>query len=96
MIIDDGSDTRPRIDSRLPVRILRQENAGPAAAINYGAEVAAGTMVLAANLSTALGLAPVQDAQRLASLLDHLHLPTRLPRDSPPGLVTGMDALDLP
>jgi len=47
-------------------------------ALNHGEAVAVG-MVLAARLSTVLGLAPAEDAGRLASLLQRLGLPTAVP-----------------
>src|SRR5690606_39114579 len=52
------------------------ETAGSYGDLLHGEAVAIG-MVLAAELSTALGLAPAQDALRLASLLQRLDLPTR-------------------
>ena len=50
-------------------------------ALNHGEAVAVG-MVLAARLSTVLGFAPAEDADRLQALLLHLGLPAVLP----PGL----------
>ena len=49
----------------------------------HGEAVAVG-MVLAANLSSALGRAPAADARRLAALLARLGLPTELPPGLPP------------
>jgi len=47
-------------------------------ALNHGEAVAVG-MVLAARLSTVLGLAPAEDADRLQALLQRFGLPTALP-----------------
>ncbi|HEY1140563.1 MAG TPA: 3-dehydroquinate synthase [Lysobacter sp.] len=47
-------------------------------ALNHGEAVAVG-MVLAARLSTVLGLAPAEDAERLESLLRRFGLPTIVP-----------------
>jgi 3-dehydroquinate synthase len=47
-------------------------------ALNHGEAVAVG-MVLAARLSTVLGLAPADDAERLESLLQRFGLPTAVP-----------------
>jgi 3-dehydroquinate synthase len=47
-------------------------------ALNHGEAVAVG-MVLAARLSTVLGLAPSEDADRLQALLQRFGLPTALP-----------------
>ncbi|KQY51344.1 3-dehydroquinate synthase [Lysobacter sp. Root494] len=47
-------------------------------ALNHGEAVAVG-MVLAARLSTVLGLAPAEDAERLESLLQRFGLPTAVP-----------------
>lgn len=55
-----------------------QGYAGASGGLVHGEAVSVG-MVLAARLSTELGLAPVEDAARLQALLDRLGLPTRLP-----------------
>jgi 3-dehydroquinate synthase len=47
-------------------------------ALNHGEAVAVG-MVLAARLSAAVGRAPISDARRIETLLQHLGLPTAIP-----------------
>ncbi len=69
------------------------ETAGSYGDLLHGEAVAIG-MVLAAELSTALGLAPAQDAQRLAALLQRLHLPTRLPPGATPQRLLELMRLD--
>ncbi|AXI83116.1 3-dehydroquinate synthase [Xylella taiwanensis] len=61
--------------------------------LNHGEAVAVG-MVLAARLSTALGLAPAQDTETLKSLLDAYGLPTALPSGLTPEALLGRMHLD--
>jgi 3-dehydroquinate synthase len=59
-------------------------------ALNHGEAVAVG-MVLAARLSTLLGMAPAEDGDRLAALLQRFGLPTRIPAGLPaPALIARM------
>ncbi|KGM57448.1 3-dehydroquinate synthase [Lysobacter arseniciresistens ZS79] len=67
-----------------------QGYAGSTDGLNHGEAVAVG-MMLAARLSTALGLAPASDAERLRDLLRRLGLPTDLPAGlSPQALLQRM------
>lgn len=59
----------------------------------HGEAVAIG-MVLAAQLSARLGLAPSQDGERLAALLQRFHLPTGLPQGSDPARLLDLMRLD--
>ena len=59
----------------------------------HGEAVAIG-MVLAAQLSAQLGLAPPQDGERLAALLQRLHLPTTMPEGSDPARLLDLMRLD--
>ncbi len=61
--------------------------------LNHGEAVAVG-MVLAARLSTALGLAPAADAERLRVLLHRLGLPTALPAGLSPDALLARMRLD--
>ncbi|HEU4774698.1 MAG TPA: 3-dehydroquinate synthase [Lysobacter sp.] len=61
--------------------------------LNHGEAVAVG-MVLAARLSTALGLAPAADAERLRALLHRLGLPTKLPPGLAPAALLARMRLD--
>jgi len=61
--------------------------------LNHGEAVAVG-MVLAATLSTRLGLAPAEHGQRLAALLARLGLPTRLPATLAPESLLARMRLD--
>ncbi len=61
--------------------------------LNHGEAVAVG-MVLAARLSTDLGLAPAEDAERLAALLDAYGLPTRIPGGLAPEALLARMRLD--
>jgi 3-dehydroquinate synthase len=59
-------------------------------ALNHGEAVAVG-MVLAARLSTVLGMAPAADGDRLEALLQRLGLPTRIPAGlAAPALIARM------
>ncbi|QSX78420.1 3-dehydroquinate synthase [Agrilutibacter solisilvae] len=62
-------------------------------ALNHGEAVAVG-MVLAARLSTLLGLAPAEDATALESLLATLGLPVRLPERLAPAALLARMYLD--
>jgi 3-dehydroquinate synthase len=62
-------------------------------ALNHGEAVAVG-MVLAARLSTLLGLAPAEDADRLQALLQHFGLPTALPAGLESGALIARMHLD--
>jgi len=59
----------------------------------HGEAVAIG-MVLAARLSTYLGMAPAADGERLAALLARLELPTALPEGSDPARLLELMRLD--
>ncbi|MFC0682714.1 3-dehydroquinate synthase [Lysobacter korlensis] len=61
--------------------------------LNHGEAVAVG-MVLAANLSAALGIAAPEDAQRLRTLLERLGLPTALPPGLDPAALLARMRLD--
>ncbi len=61
--------------------------------LNHGEAVAVG-MVLAAKLSADLGLAPAEDAARLAALLDVYGLPTRIPAGLAPEALLARMRLD--
>lgn len=61
--------------------------------LNHGEAVAVG-MVLAAKLSADLGLAPAEDAARLAALLDVYDLPTRIPAGLAPEALLARMRLD--
>jgi 3-dehydroquinate synthase len=62
-------------------------------ALNHGEAVAVG-MVLAARLSTLLGLAPAEDADALAGLLAALGLPVQLPERLPAAALLARMRLD--
>ncbi|WP_407060837.1 3-dehydroquinate synthase [Agrilutibacter terrestris] len=62
-------------------------------ALNHGEAVAVG-MVLAARLSTLLGLAPAEAGDRLQALLQRLGLPTGLPPGLDPGALVARMRLD--
>ena len=59
----------------------------------HGEAVAIG-MVLAAQLSSRMGMAPAQDAERLATLLQHMNLPTTLPSGADPAQLLALMRLD--
>ena len=61
--------------------------------LNHGEAVAVG-MVLAARLSTALGMAPDADARRLSALLERLGLPVALPAGLDPRALLARMRLD--
>ncbi|HHW4677954.1 MAG TPA: 3-dehydroquinate synthase [Xylella sp.] len=61
--------------------------------LNHGEAIAVG-MVLAARLSTALGLAPAQDTETLKDLLNAYGLPTALPSGLTPEALLGRMRLD--
>lgn len=61
--------------------------------LNHGEAVSVG-MVLAARLSTRLGLAPQADADRLRALLERLGLPVTLPAGLSPDALLGRMRLD--
>lgn len=62
-------------------------------ALNHGEAVAVG-MLLAARLSTALGMAPAQDEQRLRELLQALQLPVSIPDGLQPQALLARMRLD--
>ena len=69
---------------------VEQGYAGAGNGLNHGEAVAVG-MVLAADLSTRLGMAPQEDADRLRILLQRFDLPTSLPSGlAPEALVERM------
>ena len=71
-----------------------QDYAGTTGAgLNHGEAVAVG-MVLAARLSTALGMAPAADAERLQALLQRLGLPTAIPAGLAPEALLARMRLD--
>ena len=59
----------------------------------HGEAVAIG-MVLAAQLSSRMGMAPARDAERLAALLQRMNLPTTLPPDADPAQLLALMRLD--
>jgi 3-dehydroquinate synthase len=61
--------------------------------LNHGESVAVG-MVLAARLSTAMGLADAADGERLAGLLQRFGLPTAVPLGLDPGALVARMRLD--
>ena len=66
---------------------------GYAMGLNHGEAVAVG-MVLAARLSSALGLAPTVDGERLQGLLARFGLPTAVPADLDPQALVARMRLD--
>jgi 3-dehydroquinate synthase len=70
-----------------------QGYAGAGDGLVHGEAVAVG-MVLAARLSSALGLAPAEDAERLRDLLRRFGLPTTIPPGLPPAALLQRMRLD--
>jgi 3-dehydroquinate synthase len=73
--------------------IEAEQGYAAAGALNHGEAVAVG-MVLAARLSTTLGLAAAADADRLQALLERFGLATRLPADLEPEALLARMRLD--